>query len=432
VKLRYLVAAGAAAALALTACGSSSSGGGSGSSQAASGTLTVWLQTDAQQGWPEAVQAASTAFNAKHPNVKVDVQYQSWGDHLTKLDATLAGSTPPDVVELGNTEMTKYMAAGALADLSGKKSEFENSSTWLKSLADSATFDGKTYGVPYYAGSRAVIYRKDAFTKAGIAAPPTSMDEFKADNDKLMKAYAADSKYSAFYFPGKYWYAAMSFVYDFGGQIATEDGGQWKGTLDSTEAQQGLTELKGIVAAGSRADKTGDEAKQDQAFAAGHVAQIYGNGWEVGVILDPKQGNPALKPQLAAYPLPSHNAGQYAPAFLGGSDLAVTAKSKQHDLAAEWIADFTSNTNMTAIVNKAGVLPNTTSLLSLLDAKPDLAPFAKAASNSWFVPTAPNWANVEKAGTIPNMLTDIFTGKASVADATKQASDEITQILNQG
>ena len=145
-----------------------------------------------------------------------------------------------------------------------------------------------------------------------------------------------------------------------------------------------------------------------------------------------RAGDPKLKSQLLAYPMPSHTAGQLAPAFLGGSDLAVTAKSKQSALAAEWIADFTSNENMTAIVNKAGVLPNTTSLLPLLDAKPDLAPFAKAAANSWFVPTAPNWANVEKAGTIPNMLTAIFTGQSSVADATKKASDEITQILNQG
>jgi N,N'-diacetylchitobiose transport system substrate-binding protein len=430
VKVRHLAALGAAAALALTAC-SSGSGGAQGSG-GSSGPLTIWLQTDAQQGWPEAVAAATSAFNAKHPKVKVDVQYQNWGDHLTKLDAALAGQTPPDVVELGNTEMTKYMAAGALADLTSKKGSFDNSSTWLKSLEDSSTFDGKLYGVPYYAGSRAVIYRKDYLTKAGITAAPTSLDEFKADNAKLMAAYKSNPKFSAFYFPGKYWYAAMSLVYDYGGQIATQDGGQWKGTLDSSESQAALTELKGIVDSSSRADKTGDENKQDQAFAAGNIAQIYGNGWEVGVILDPKAGDPKLKPQLAAYPLPSHNAGQLAPAFLGGSDLAVTAKSKQQDLAAEWINDFVGNTNMTAIVNKAGVLPNSTSLLGLLDAKPDLAPFAKAATNSWFVPTAPNWANVEKAGTIPNMLTAIFTGQSSVADATKKASDEITQILNQG
>ena len=40
------------------------------------------------------------------------------GNHLQKLDATLAGGNAPDVIEMGNTEMTKYMAAGAFQDLS--------------------------------------------------------------------------------------------------------------------------------------------------------------------------------------------------------------------------------------------------------------------------------------------------------------------------
>ena len=33
-----------------------------------------------------------------------------------KFDATLAGGNAPDVIEMGNTEMTKYMAAGAFQD----------------------------------------------------------------------------------------------------------------------------------------------------------------------------------------------------------------------------------------------------------------------------------------------------------------------------
>ena len=105
----------AAASSAATASAAASASGGSDES----GALTVWLQSDAETNWPEVVQATNDAFAAAHPNVTVNVEYQQWSDHLTKLDAALAGSTPPDVVELGNTETTKYMAAGALADLSG-------------------------------------------------------------------------------------------------------------------------------------------------------------------------------------------------------------------------------------------------------------------------------------------------------------------------
>ena len=46
------------------------------------------------------------------PASDVNVQYQNWGTHLGKFDATLAGGNTPDVIEMGNTEMTKYMAAG--------------------------------------------------------------------------------------------------------------------------------------------------------------------------------------------------------------------------------------------------------------------------------------------------------------------------------
>jgi len=41
----------------------------------------------------------------------------------------------------------------------------------------------------------------------------------------LMTAYGTDKDFSAVYLPGKYWYAAMSFVYDEGGAIATKSGG---------------------------------------------------------------------------------------------------------------------------------------------------------------------------------------------------------------
>ncbi len=111
-------------------------------------SITVWLQVDAQSGWPKVVAAANAAFEKQNPGVTVNVQYQQWNTHLQKFDATLAGNTAPDVIEMGNTEMTKYMAAGAFADLTADKSTFPNSSTWLKGLADSATYDGKLMGVP--------------------------------------------------------------------------------------------------------------------------------------------------------------------------------------------------------------------------------------------------------------------------------------------
>ena len=61
-----------------------------------------------------------------------------------------------------------------------------------------------------------------------------------------------------------------------------------------------------------------------------------------------------------------------------------------------------------------------------------LAPFARAAKFSWFVPTSPNWANVENADVLQNMLVKIFTNRSSVKAAATSASNQITRILNAG
>ena len=419
---------GLAAAVVVAACGGTNTQSNTTNPSNETGTITVWLMNGSA---PQAVvDAVNTDFNAKYPKVTVKVEIQQWGDIGTKLDTAFAGSTPPDVVELGNTLVAKYAAAGALENISGKKSTFENSGTWLQSLTDSCTLSGKLYCVPYYAGSRAIIYRKDFFDAAGVQAP-TSMDQLLTVGQKLMSAHSSDPNFSALYFPGKYWYAALPFVWDFGGDIAAQSGGKWQGTLNSSSSQQGLTTLNSLVNALSRADKTGDEAKQDQAFAQGHVAMIIANGWEVGVITDPKSGGDAsLKDKLGAFPIPSHNAGQTAPVFLGGSDFGVAAKSPHANLANDWIAMFTDSKNMTQVATVGGVIPNTTSLLSLGSGLN--ATFYGAAKNSKFVPNSPNWANVENANVLPDMLVKIFTKQQGIPDATAAASTRITTILGGG
>jgi N,N'-diacetylchitobiose transport system substrate-binding protein len=428
-KVRMIAAAIGLAAL-LTVAASTAAARTTGGTSASATKIVVWLQTDAQSSWPEVVAAANASFKAKHPGVEVDVQYQGWGDHLTKFDAALAGGNAPDVIELGNTETTKYMAAGALRALS--RAGYPNAKTWLPGLAASCTYSGKTFCVPYYAGARAVIYRKDMYKKVGIKAAPKSLAQFNANGKKLMKRFGKDRNFSALYFPGKYWYASMSFVYDYGGKIAVQKGGRWQGRLNSPAAIRGLTALKGTVRALSRANKTGDEGNPQQSlvFSKGKVASFIGNGWEWPYALDPKVGNPSLAGVMGAYPMPSHIRGKFMPTFLGGSDLAIPVTSKDTALAADWIKAFTSTGSQRQMATVGKVIPNTTTLARINASNPQLLPFANAAKSSWFVPTAPNWANVENANVLQNMLVSIFTGRASVNGAATKASKQITSILN--
>jgi N,N'-diacetylchitobiose transport system substrate-binding protein len=412
-KTRILLAAIAAVALGVVAATASA-----GVDRAQANKLTVWLQVDAQSGWPDVVAAANQQFQQDHPGWTIDVQYQNWGDHLQKFDATLAGGNTPDVIEMGNTEMTKYMAAGAFADISSFKGSFANSSNWLAGLAKSGLYGGKLYGVPYYAGSRVVTYRTDLWNKAGIKAAPSSLAQFTADIRKLAAKNSKVKSFSPVYTAGTDWYFAMSFVYDYGGSIARTHAGKWIGNLDSKASIAGLTAWKNFYKAASKAPSTSDENNPPpyNVFSQGQAGSIVGPGW-FSCCTGAK-----YKAVTAQFVMPSHVAGKAMPGFLGGSDLAVPAPSGNKALAADWIKDFTSTSAEKALQAK-GNIPNATSLLGT-------SVNERAAARSWFVPAAKHWVDVENGNILRNMLAQILIGKLSVQQAAASASDNITSVLN--
>src|SRR5919197_827499 len=212
-KARIIAAVVLAAALATVASTATGS-----TKRASAQQVVVWVMTDAQNGWPGAIAAANAQFQQQHPGVDVNIQYQSWDTVLQKFDSALAANDAPDVIELGNTQTAKYMAAGAFSSLKAKN--FPNSSTWLSGLKASCTYRGKLYCVPYYAGARAVIYRKDMYRKAGVKGVPKTYAQFLTANKKLMKKFGKNRNFSAFYEPGQNWYVVTTFVEDWGGHIA--------------------------------------------------------------------------------------------------------------------------------------------------------------------------------------------------------------------
>ena len=435
-KRRIAVAAALAATLlGAAACGNSSDKDGvttaaSGPVNGAGKTVKIWLMVDAESSWKNVVDDASKRFTAA-TGAQVNIEYQQWANHLTKLDATLAGTDVPDVVELGNSEFPKYVFSGAFGAIN--PADYENSGTWLQGLKGACDYEGKTYCVPYYAGARVLIYRTDLFKKAGIADAPKTYDEFLADADKLQAANKADAKFGAIYLPGQYWYAAMSWVKSTSGDIAKQDGGKWVGQLSQPASIQGLQRWVDMVKKYSKADPTKNENDQAGIFAQGESAMFYGNTWEQGaaeqIKKDPNDPNSPLvdtkvKGKLASAAMPE------IPSFLGGSNLGITEKSQNKQLAAQWIKYFTDSTSMAGLI-KANALPNSTALLDKAATdNPALGPAAAAAKNSWFTPQAEKWADVEKGNVLQTMLTDILTGKKSVADGAKWADDQLNATLN--
>lgn len=422
-----LAAAMLALAVGVSACSSSAGSTKPASAAKTPGTLTVWyMDGDLSSQDQAAIGAAFTEATG----AKADIQIQEWSNINTKLATALAQNDPPDVVEIGNTDVPLFAATGALADLTSDQSDLEQGQTWLQGLAGPATVSSHLYGVPLFAGNRAVIYNKKIWSAAGVTTVPTSYAELTADLDKI-KAANPSPTFSAFYFPGEYWYGALQFVWDAGGQLATESGGKWSGALGSAAAQQGLATWKQFQNTySSAASRNVNTTSPDQAalFAQGKAATILDTSLNT-VLKD----NPALKDQLGVFPFPGQTAGTDQPVFLGGSDLAVAAKSGNVSLAEQYLKAATSVAVQKAdIVGIDGWTPISTQLITQTASSlaPSAQAFAAAAARSEATPATPGWATIESDATINQFFASIATGGASPSQAAQTFDSHLDQALN--
>ncbi len=114
--------------------------------------------------------------------------------------------------------------------------------------------------------------------------------------------------------------------------------------------------------------------------------------------------------------------------LLGGSDIAIAAKSPNQDLAKEAVALMLSDDYQT-IMAGAGLTPAKESLASLLGDDEYAAATIEAASNAKLTPAAPGWANVEGS----RVLEDLFSGIAQggdVAELAGKADEQMSGQLN--
>jgi N,N'-diacetylchitobiose transport system substrate-binding protein len=422
---RGLAIGATALAVAVAGCGTST-GGGTGDAAGGGKTLTVWLMDGSAPA--TLTDALNKEFQDSHPGVTVKYEVQKWTGIQEKLTTALTSNNPPDVIELGNTQTSKFASEGTLADLTGDVSSL-NGDQWLGGLKESLTWDGKQFGVPFYAANRTVVYRTDMFAAAGITQPPTSRQELLDAIDKLKAANASNPEFQSIYLPGQSWYVLLSFIWDEGGDVAKSQGSTWTGALNTDQAKAGLDFYKKLVdASATKAPKDTDEAKPQQmeVFGQGNAAMMIGLPWELAGAVKAK---PELKDKTGAFPIPSKTAGKTAPVFLGGSNLAIPASSKNTDLAKQYLK-LLSSSKYQDVLAEGGAVPGTSKDTSKLATNPVGTAMAKSAPNGKVTPTTPAWAAVE-AGQNPlkDMLTAYLTGAKSLDQATSDANTALSKTL---
>lgn len=415
-----------ATALALSACGgaatpaTSTSAGSSTAAAPATGELRVWLVgTDTPQ---DARDYLIKTFEEKNAGSKLVIEEQQWTGLVDKLTTSLSSNDSPDIVEMGNTQAAAFTSAGALVDLTADKATFGGDDL-LPGFVEAGTYEGKLYALPYYSGSRVVFYNTDQYKEAGIKVP-TTLDEY------VSNAVTAQSKLDGVggvWFPGKDWYNALPFIWENGGNIAVEGSdGTWDAQFSSAESLAGIAQVQELMTKGTNAPKDGDETESWVPFRTEKVTTLSVPSWGYwSIVADEDQKETALTDSLGYFALPGKDGSKPASVFAGGSNIGISARSANPELAKSALEIIMSDEYQT-ILAKAGLVPAKTTLGGqVAAATPELAKvIAEAAANAKLTPASPNWAEVEASG----LLQDFFVKIASGGDAATLAAELDTKI----
>ncbi|WP_249714363.1 extracellular solute-binding protein [Rhizomonospora bruguierae] len=422
--LRWLAAASALALLA--GCGGGSGGDGAG---ADTGKLTVWMMGEGGAAQNSFLDSVKAEFTTKHPDTEVDVQYIPWLEAPKKFATALAGgSGGPDITELGNTETQGWAAQDALADLTDKLAGWSEGKDLLPNLVKNAQLDGKQYGIPWYAGVRAIYYRADWFGELDVK-PPTTWAELvtaaRTVQEKKKGVYG-------FAVPGNSELPFYSFLWGAGGEIATRDGDTWKSGYDTPAARKAVDFWTGLVTrekVAPPAAATWTEVDAQKQFATGTAAMTIAGSWSQTSML---KANPDIDKSWGTVPIPGE-AGGAAPAFAGGSDIAIWKDSKRQELAWDYLTILLNKQNNQKWADSLKFFPVHGDLVSGGTYTSDkiMAAFATAMQNTRLTPITPQWVEVSRNRSVTQtMNSSVMKGQKTVDQAVKEAATEMDQLLN--
>lgn len=415
------------AVLGITACGN---GGGGNTDDSASGegkTLDVWIMEgtnpDAEPFFDEVAEAFKEETGAE-----LNVEFVQWADAHDRFVTSIAGGTTPDVAETGTTWTPEFADAGALAPIGDYVAEDGLDGDLVEGLVESGTYDGDLYGMPWYAGVRSLVYRADLFEELGLDAP-TNWEELR---DAALAIKAAHPDMTAIAVPGDAEFTVYPWVWGAGGEVATEDGGEWTSQLDSAESVEGIEFWTGLATEdnlSSAGATTWRETDVLDGFAAGTIGMAVMGSWTPSAIVEK---NPDMEGKFAAVPIPGKDGG-ISPSVLGGSHLSVFETADDKDLAFEFVKLMTTGEFAEKWGEQSGYFPGQKSLLeaSIENADPLVVPFAtQMVDGGASVPVTPTYGAVQAKKTTNAMMQAILSGQKDVETAAKDAAAEMTATLN--
>lgn len=324
---------------ALAACSSEGSQGGAEPKSGEKIKLT-W-STWGNPGELGRFQEFTKEYNAKHPNVEVEL-IPVPSDYEQKILTQLSGGTAPDIFYSGDSTIAKLIENGTITELTplmkAPDSKIKEADFFQGLWGAAKTEDGKVYGVPVDCNPLILWYNKKLLQEAGVSEMPADLfekgqwtwDAFKGMLEKLRAGgkhgFVLDNDWNRYY----------SFVTSNGGKIYN-DQGEFIADKDpkTVEAYKFLYDNmknKNITFAGTLPKGQGGDAM----FMSNQVGFVSAGRWYLPIF---KQ-NKDLEFDIVPYPTNTGN--KIEPAGVATAYMVMNKSTKHPEEAYRFLSEFVS------------------------------------------------------------------------------------------
>ncbi len=383
-------------------------------------TLTFW--NGFTGGDRPAYEGLVKQFNDTHPNIQVNMEIMPWDTLAQKLPAALATGQGPDIStpDYNIGTIWQYAKSGLIAPLDDAYGSGPNQielSAMPPKVIDGFKKDGKIYAVPANFATLMLYYDKDLLAAAGIASPPKTMDEFRADAVKLTKKDSSGnpSQYGVV-LPDHQTIANWPIlIWADGGDILNDKGCSMLDDPKTVSAVKSWADL--VVSQGiSPVGQTGQGS--DNLFAAKKTAMEMNGPWAAG-----QYNTAGINYDVAPIPV-----GSGGPVTLASTvPMVLTASSKNKDAAYVFFAFWTSKDAQRALAIGSGFPPARTDMADdpQLGKNPLVAKFASAAPYARLY-----LSTVDKFAQIDNDIFSPAIGRITRGEAADAVLKEASQSVN--
>ncbi len=337
--------------------------GGAGSAFAQDNTLRVAMGSPGDAGirvWDD----IAAQFEAAHPDVKVEMNYQQ--DDLYEtigLNSLLAGRNAPDIYfEWTGSRMAQKAADGYAADLTEAVASGPLAGLIDDELYQAASIDGQVVMVPHTADVSNVLWYNNAILDANGITPPTTWEELLAACDTLDAAGITPIASG-----NKDLWAAGNWLSHLASRVVGEDvydqtlsnNGPF-GTPQWEQAFNYITDLTDHNCVNDSVNAIDDNSGA-QLFFQEQAAMHPIGGWLVSWAIDE---NPDLDFDFVNLPaMPEGSAGNQDSVIGVETGFMINANSPNIDLATEFMALVNSPENAQKFI-EADITPLTASATS--------------------------------------------------------------------